>query len=46
MCWGYKDVYLEEPPPKKEPEDKNEYILVPSEMETPAPPVSHVLYPL
>lgn len=45
-CWGFKDVYLEEAPPKKEepapaPVDNNEYILVPSDMD-PAPPVSHV----
>lgn len=42
MCWGYKDVYLEEPPPKREPENNNEYIMVSSEMETPAHPVGHV----
>ena len=45
MCWGFKDVYLEEPPKKKEAvENNNEYIMVSSEMQTPAAPVSHVLH--
>lgn len=45
MCWGFKDVYLEEPPPKKKEEpNNNEYIMVSSEMPTPAAPVSHVLH--
>ena len=44
MCWGFKDVYLEEPPKKKEEVvNNNEYIMVSSEMQTPAAPVSHVL---
>ena len=45
MCWGFKDVYLEEPPPKKKEEpNNNEYIMVSSEMQTPAAPVSDVLH--
>ena len=44
MCWGFKDVYLEEPPKKpEEVVNNNEYIMVPSEM-PPAAPVSHVLH--
>ena len=41
-CWNYKDVYLEDAPKKAE-ENKNEYIMVSSAMETPKAPVSHVL---
>ena len=57
MCiWGFEDVYLEEPPPKKKekekPKDENTYIMMPSEMQKPAEapveapvsPVSFVLH--
>ena len=44
MCWGFKDVYLEEPPKKtEEAANNNEYIMVSSELPAPAAPVSHVL---
>lgn len=36
-CWGYEDVYLEDPPPPKEkPKDENTYIMMSSEMPKPA----------
>ncbi len=48
-CWGYEDVYLEDPPPpKKKPEpDNHEYVLMSSDAPKPAEapvaaPVSHV----
>ena len=51
-CWAYEDVYLEDPPPKKEKEkDENTYIMMSSEMPQPAEqpveaPVSQVLFVL
>ena len=37
-CWGYEDVYLEEAPPKKEPEPEKDiqYIMVDSNPPKPA----------
>jgi len=49
-CWGYEDVYLEDPPPPKKPEpDKHEYVLMSSDLPKPveapiAAPVSHVCF--
>lgn len=49
-CWGYEDVYLEDPPPPKaEKKDTHEYILMSSDLPKPAEapvaaPVSHVRF--
>lgn len=36
-CWGYEDVYLEEPPPKKK-EPKVEYVMMDSNPPKPVEP--------